>query len=620
MECATRGFFSSMVFSLLLMVAIPLSAEQLADPIPKSIKQGGVEVYLEPVATGLTAPNWGTSAPGNPDRLFVTDQDGILWAIDLATGDKTVFADLSSLLVPLGIAGPGTFDERGLLGVAFHPDYQDNGLLYTYTSEPATGTADFSAPGGAAANHDSVIAEWQVPDPADPASVVDPLSRRVLLQIEEPNFNHNAGAINFGPDGDLYIALGDGGAADDQGAGHSPQGNGQDPGNILGNILRIDPLGNNSANGAYGVPADNPFFPGGAGPFGSEAGCADGVCDEIFAWGFRNPFRFSFDKETGDLYAADVGQNDIEEVDVVVAGGNYGWRIKEGSFCFDPNGTDPGFVTDAADCGPPDLVDPVAEYDHDEGIAVVGGFVYRGNSMPKLHGRYVFGDFSRNFSGNNGRLFFLNKRNIVRRNGIKTSNISEIKLSAQDGLGLSLLGFGQDTHGELYVLGNMTGVPSGETGMVLRIANKLTAADRNFRAQLQGGNEVPAPVDTKAQGQAFFKLSKDGTELEFKVITVNTENVIGVHIHMAPEGANGPIVLSMIPDTAGFLSDGAFIPDPGVTDNGTLVRGTATAADLVGPLEGMSLRELFEAMRNGNTYVNVHTVLNRPGEIRGQIR
>jgi glucose/arabinose dehydrogenase len=359
--------------------------------------------------------------------------------------------------------------------VAFHPDYQDNGLLYTYTSEPVSGLADFAVPltmpPASPPNHESVVTEWQVPAPGDPTSVVDPTTRRVLLRIEQPQFNHNAGALNFGADDMLYIALGDGGGADDQGPGHVSQGNGQDPSNVLGTILRIDPTGSNSANGEYGLPEDNPFFPGGAGPFGGEAGCADGFCDEIFAFGFRNPFRFSFDKATGDLYAADVGQNDIEEVDVVVAGGNYGWRIKEGSFCFDPNGSDPGFVFDG-DCGTEDLIYPVAEYDHDEGIAVIGGFVYRGSAIPPLRGRYVFGDLSRQFSANNGRLFFLSKKNIVKRNRVKTSKIRELRLADQEGLGQSLLGFGQDAMGELYVLANSTGVPFGDTGVVLRIARK----------------------------------------------------------------------------------------------------------------------------------------------------
>lgn len=163
----------------------------------------------------------------------------------------------------------------------------------------------------------------------------------------------------------LYISLGDGGAAGDQGVGHVPGGNGQEPGNILSTIIRIDPDGDDSANGQYGIPDDNPFV-------GTSG------LDEIFAYGFRNPFRFSFDARTGEMYIADVGQNDIEEIDLGVAGGNYGWNIKEGSFCFDPNGADPGFVFE---CGADDvpeeveLIDPIAEYDHDEGIAVVGGFV-----------------------------------------------------------------------------------------------------------------------------------------------------------------------------------------------------------------------------------------------------
>ncbi|MGH2778252.1 MAG: PQQ-dependent sugar dehydrogenase, partial [Actinomycetota bacterium] len=170
---------------------LPVTAEPLEDPIPRPINKGGPQVRLEPVATGLTAPNWGISAPGDSNRLFVTDQDGILWAIDLASGAKTVFLDVSARLVPLGAFGPGTFDERGLLGLAFHPDYPNNGLLYTFTSEPVSGPADFSTmPPGTPPNHQSVIAEWQVPNPSAAASVVDPSTRRELLRIDKPQFNH----------------------------------------------------------------------------------------------------------------------------------------------------------------------------------------------------------------------------------------------------------------------------------------------------------------------------------------------------------------------------------------------------------------------------------------------
>jgi glucose/arabinose dehydrogenase len=167
--------------------------------------------------------------------------------------------------------------ERGLLGVAFHPAYQSNGLVYTYSSEPTAVPVDFPLPLGVTPDHASVITEWLVPQPGDPAAVIDPTSGRVVLSVAQPQGNHNGGALIFGPDDRLYISLGDGGAADDQGPGHSPQGNGQDPGNLLGAILRVDPDGADSANGQYGVPAENPFYPGGPGPFGGPNGCLDGL-------------------------------------------------------------------------------------------------------------------------------------------------------------------------------------------------------------------------------------------------------------------------------------------------------------------------------------------------------
>jgi glucose/arabinose dehydrogenase len=436
----------------------------LDDPIPGPILRSQVHVLLETVATGLVAPNWGTAAPGHPGRLLVTDQPGTVWAIELDTGNKTVFLDASALLTPLGIFGPGSFDERGLLGVAFHPDYGRNGLLYTYTSEPPSEAADFSTilPGGSA-NHQTVIREWQVPDPADPDSIVDPATTRVLLRVDQPQFNHNAGCMNFGPDGMLYIALGDGGGADDKDGqsfigqpitGHGCTGNGADAGNPLGALLRIDPLGGNSANGRYGIPGDNPFVG------------RPGIVEEIFALGFRNPFRFSFDTATGDLYVGDVGQNDIEEIDVVVAGGDYGWNRKEGTFSFVANGNQPGYVTDVPLSAPPGLSDPIAQYDHDEGIAVIGGFVYRGERIPALRGRYVFGEFARTFA-NDGRLFHLDEAHAI----------LELQLVGREALGLSLLGIGRDAAGELYALANATGVPFGDTGVVLRISVRIGDLD-----------------------------------------------------------------------------------------------------------------------------------------------
>lgn len=442
----------------------------LANPIRRPIRQGPITVKLDTVATGLTAPVWATGAPGvDPKYLFTVDQAGILWRIDVTNGAKSVFLDVSARLIPLGVFGPNTFDERGFLGVAFDPAYATNGLVYTFTTEPATPNPDFSTmPPATPPNSQSTIIEWHVPNPTDDNAVVDTGSARVLMRLDKPQFNHNGGCLEFGPDGRLYIATGDGGGADDQDGqpfiggptvGHGPNGNGQNLGVALGKILRIDPHGANSANGQYGVPADNPFV-----------GMV-GAVEEIWAYGLRNAFRFSFDPVSQALYTGDVGQNAIEEVDVIVRGGNYGWRVKEGTFFFDFNGVGAGFVTKTSPGAiPPGLSDPIAQYDHDEGLAVIGGFVYRGTAIPRLTGRYVFGEFAKTFN-NDGRLFYLRKANLVKPGRkARKSRIAEFRLIGQPALGLSLLGMGQDAAGEVYVLGNGSGVPFGTTGVVQRIA------------------------------------------------------------------------------------------------------------------------------------------------------
>jgi len=465
------------------------------------IQASGTRIKLEKVAEGLTAPLKGTIAPGLPNHLFVVDQPGILWAVNLTSGTKTPFLNVGpaglNLLVTLGVLGPNTFDERGLLGLAFHPNYATNGKFYTYTSEPpnlAPPTFTTTLPGGSAtADHQNVISEWIAATPLNPAAPGIG-ARRVLMRVDWPQFNHDGGDLAFGPDGLLYISMGDGGGADDADGqlfivadgsgdqapmvGHQGDGNAQKLNTPLGKILRIDVNGNNSANGQYGIPADNPFV--------GVAGL-----DEIFAFGFRNPYRFSFDTATGDLYVGDVGQNDIEEVDIVVNGGNYGWNAKEGTLFFNINGDAEGFASEV-DNGltSPDMIDPIAQYDtHGEGHSVIGGFVYHGNRIPQLKGRYVFGEFSRVFnfpSGphNFGRLLYLAQKhtdkekllNIKEFNGFSDA-IAAIGLSvgpaACDGEvppTLAVLGMGQDAQGELYTMGNISGVPFGTGGVVLRLA------------------------------------------------------------------------------------------------------------------------------------------------------
>lgn len=449
---------TAVIAALLVVGSATVASADHVDVIPEKIPASDAAFRLELVADGFTTPLWGINAPGSNKQLFVVDQDGKIRAIKTDPGkngsvpDDDVFLDVGAsgldLLVPLGAFGPGSFDERGLLGLAFHPHYRKNGLVYTFTSEPIGPDADFSTlPDGVDANAQSVIREWRVDNPKKEESVVDPGSSRVLMRIDKPQFNHNGGAIVFDADHNLYIAVGDGGNADDQGDGHADGGNAQDlsDNNVLGKILRIDPQGHNSANGQYGVPSDNPFVgvPG---------------ADEIFAYGLRNPFRISVDSKTGELYAADVGQNDIEEVDVIVKGGNYGWPVKEGTFLFEMNGDDPGFTTDDSPGVPADMIDPIAQYDHDEGVSVTGGFFYRGNKVKDLRDTYVFGDFTSSFAGPMGRMF-----------NIDHGELQELLPAGQDGVGMFVTGFGQDRAGELYVMGQQGFTPTGSTGQVFKI-------------------------------------------------------------------------------------------------------------------------------------------------------
>lgn len=473
--------------------------QRLEDPLPVPIQKGTIRLRLKQITSELTAPNWAVAAPGDLEHLYVSDQDGKLWRINLSNGSKTVFLDLSDRLVPLGAFGSGTFDERGFLGFAFHPQYVENSLLYTYTSEPAGESSDFSTiPEGATANHRSVIRELRLSFDDSAQNQAGIVSDRVILTVDQPQFNHNAGTLNFGPDGMLYIALGDGGGADDRDGqefagspiiGHGNEGNAQNTGNPLGSVLRIDPAGNNSANGQYGIPVDNPFV-------GSET-----VLNEIYAFGFRNPFRFSFDIVTGAMALADVGQNDIEEVNLVQAGGNYGWRIKEGSFRFDPNGNEAGFVTDEPVSG--NLIDPIVQYDHDEGTAIIGGFIYRGSAISELQQTYVFGDVAKTGNGD-GRLFYTNGNEIL-----------ELDLTEREVPGFWVLGFGMDSDGELYVLGNETGIPFETTGAIYKLV-----PNAGFNGQMLEIPTVDVTLDEESGGayRARLQVVQGSQPLRFELI------------------------------------------------------------------------------------------------------
>ena len=440
----------------LLIAALACGARaDIADPIPEKIAKADITIDLRLVAEGLTTPVWGTHAGDGSGRLFIVDQVGVVRIHKNGKLQAKPFLDVRDRLVKLRKG----FDERGLLGLAFAPgfDRADSpgfGRLYTYSSEAAAPKSDFPLAEGIKVDHQSVVAEWRVS--SDDPNRVLPDSRREVLRFDQPQFNHNGGAIVFGPDGLLYIAVGDGGAAMDTGDGHGPHGNGQNIENPLATILRIDPLGRAGAakpHGRYSVPADNPLV--------GKRGL-----DEIYAYGLRNPWRMAFDQPTGRLVVADVGQAKIEEILIVQKGGNYGWPIMEGTFYFHRTGEKIGQISADPPAGDrlPKMLPPVAQYDHDEGISITGGFVYRGKAIPALKGLYVFGEWkqaNKEKKKATGRLFVAD---------LETGKIQELRIGKEDRpLGALLAAFGEDENGELYVMTQAKAGPSGALGKVWKI-------------------------------------------------------------------------------------------------------------------------------------------------------
>jgi glucose/arabinose dehydrogenase len=340
-----------------------------------------------------------TPADGS-HRLFIVQKEGRVWVVQNGKLQDEPFIDVSADMVKVNPA----YDERGLLGMAFHPDFKTNGKFYLYFSAPVANARR-------GLNHKSVVAEYRVNKPSD--NTAGTSTKKVVLEFDQPESNHNGGDIIFGRDGYLYISAGDGGGGGDK---HGPEGNGQNLGTLLGKILRID-----INKAPYAVPKDNPFTG------------RDGARPEIWAYGLRNPWRISFDKANGRLFAGDVGQNKYEEVDIITKGGNYGWRIMEGYHDYNvPEGADKSR-----------LIAPIHEYDHDDGISITGGYVYRGKAVPALAGKYVFGDY-------NGKTWTLTQK------GNKWVRENLVFGNKPEG-NLQLLSWGQDDAGELYMLVTIAG-------------------------------------------------------------------------------------------------------------------------------------------------------------------
>jgi glucose/arabinose dehydrogenase len=343
------------------------------------------------IASGLQSPVYLTGAGDGSGRIFIVEQTGRIRIVKNGGLLPAPFLDIRSLVESGG--------ERGLLSVAFHPQFKTNGIFIV----------DYTRASNTPANvGDTVIARYRVTSPT--ADVADRASGQTLMTIDQPQPNHNGGLVKFGPDGYLYVGMGDGGAGGDVGSGHAPEGNGQSVKTLLAKILRIGV----AATGPYTVPAGNPHLGQGSRP-------------EIWAYGVRNPWRFSFDRATGDLYIADVGQNAWEEIDFQPSAGtggvNYGWPLWEGEHRYRAGPARPGDTK------------PIAEYSHVGGAcSVTGGYVYRGAKIPALSGFYIFGDYC------NGRLWTLVKFGGAWR------------LSALRDTPYSISSFGEDEAGELYLV------------------------------------------------------------------------------------------------------------------------------------------------------------------------
>lgn len=403
--------------------------------------QAQVKVKLQEVASGLTHPLAMVSIPDDSGRMAVIEQHGQVRIID-AKGRllPDPFLNIEGRIIPLH----SFFDERGLIGLAFHPNYKENGKFYIAYSVPLRAYAELDR--RLWWSHTNLVAEFQV-SKSDP-NKADPTSERIVSQIDWPQFNHNGHWLGFGPDGMLYVSTGDGGYANDWGIGHNVMtGNGQDLAAVNGKILRID------VSKPDGIAADNPF-----------AGRSDAK-PQIWAYGLRNPWRCSFDMGgTKELFCGDVQQNSYEEVNIVTKGGNYGWRRAEADKCFDFQKPD----AHPASCDKAGLTEPILFYANCTavranclGISVTGGYVYRGAHKP-WDGKYIFGDWSKSFGSMDGQIFM----------GTKGAD-GKWKLEKAEVDGMTtvpyMLAFAQDDKGEVYALTSISTGPVGGHDSIYKI-------------------------------------------------------------------------------------------------------------------------------------------------------
>ncbi len=443
-ETFRKSFFRLAFAAVALATSIALAAGN--KPSLKLVAEG----FVEPTAI----------VPIDNGRALIADQLGKIHL--LGKDEKLHEKPVLDLGAKLSKYNTNAFDERGLCGLAIHPKFDANRKFFAYYCAPLRQTAPTNF------DHTARLSEFTL-GKDDAAG-----SERVLLEIDMPYFNHHSGRMAFGPDGLLYLAVGDGGNGNDIDAppkngnqirGKAPEGNGQSKTTLMGKVLRID-VDNKDAGKPYAVPKDNPFVGGGGAP-------------EIFAYGFRNPWGLAFDRGgSRELFVADVGQDSWEEIDIVTKGGNYGWRIREGIACFDPKKprTPPDDCPKVGANGEP-LIDPILAYKNGrkwgkdpevKGISITGGYVYRGKAFPQLAGKYVFADWSQNFVIPDGVLYVASKG----ADGKWTMDALEVEGFARGALKKFIVALGEDSEGELYVLTNTSSTLRGTNGKVWKLVKQ----------------------------------------------------------------------------------------------------------------------------------------------------
>ena len=448
----TIGMFTKRI----VISLIALTPLVLAHPLFAAIQ-------LTPVVSGLASPVLVGNAADGSNRLFIVEQGGVIKVLQPNSSTPTVFLDIRAKVVAGG--------ERGLLGLAFHPSYQTNHRFFVYYTQAADGTI--------------VLAEYKTSGNAD---IADPTETR-LLTIPHPNTNHNGGMLAFGPDGYLYIGVGDGGGSND-----APN-NAQNTSVLLGKILRIDV----SVAGTYSSPASNPFV-------GREGR------DEIFAFGLRNPWRFSFDRLTGQQWVADVGQGAFEEVDTpIVLGGNYGWRVYEGFTCTN---------NDPALCNPANYLSPIFDYPHSGGrCSITGGYVYRGSQGAVPNGTYVYGDYC------SGEIFTW------------ANNAQTVSLDTA----ANISSFGEDEQGELYVVA--LGGTISRIDPIVSCTFSISPARTTFPAAPGSGTvTVSAPPGcawTAASNDSWIAITAGGSGSGNGTVTYSVAAYTG-----RPKNRNGTMTIA----------------------------------------------------------------------------